>query len=244
MDENRDGFPEEAQDRQDHRAEAPLPDMEPPELFRQENAPEETGQPVREPGQSRAAQPGRRLQKENTWHRLWRDYGYIPVTVVCMLLLFKVIFQIAWVPSGSMETTLPTRSLLLSWQLPYAVSDPTPQRGEIVTFWSDEMGKLLVKRVIGLPGDTVSFQDGYVYVNGEELDESYLPRQGISASGSRREYAVPEGHLFFLGDNRTGSWDARSWDDPFIPVENVRSHVLVCISFLKGNSWLGIRAVA
>lgn len=47
MDENRDGFPEEAQDRQDHRAEAPLPDMELPELFRQENAPEETGQPVR-----------------------------------------------------------------------------------------------------------------------------------------------------------------------------------------------------
>ena len=90
----------------------------------------------------------------------------------------------------------------------------------------------------------MSFQDGYVYVNGEELDESYLPRQGISASGSRGEYAVPEGHLFFLGDNRTGSWDARSWDDPFIPVENVRSHVLVCISFLKGNSWLGIRAVA
>ena len=244
MDENRDGLPEEAQDRQDHRAEAPLPDMELPELFRQENAPEETGQPVREPGQIRAAQPGRRLQKENTWRRLWKDYGYIPVTVVCMLLLFKVIFQIAWVPSGSMETTLPTRSLLLSWQLPYAVSDPTPQRGEIVTFWSDEMGKLLVKRVIGLPGDTVSFQDGYVYVNGEELDESYLPRQGISASGSREEYAVPEGHLFFLGDNRTGSWDARSWDDPFIPVENVRSHVLVCISFLKGNSWLGIRAVA
>ena len=160
MDENRDGFPEEAQDRQDHRAEAPLPDMELPELFRQENAPEETGQPVREPGQTRAAQPGRRLQKENTWRRLWKDYGYIPVTVVCMLLLFKVIFQIAWVPSGSMETTLPTRSLLLSWQLPYAVSDPAPQRGEIVTFWSDEMGKLLVKRVIGLPGDTVSFQDG------------------------------------------------------------------------------------
>ena len=244
MDENRDGFPEEAQDRQDHRAEAPLPDMELPELFWQENAPEKTGQPVREPGQTRAAQPGRRLQKENTWRRLWKDYGYIPVTVVCMLLLFKVIFQIAWVPSGSMETTLPTRSLLLSWQLPYAVSDPTPQRGDVVTFRSDEMGKLLVKRVIGLPGDTVSFQDGYVYVNGEELDESYLPRQGISAIGSRGEYAVPEGHLFFLGDNRTGSWDARSWDDPFIPVENVRSHVLVCISFLKGNSWLGIRAVA
>lgn len=190
------------------------------------------------------AQPGRRLQKENTWRRLWKDYGYIPVTVVCMLLLFKVIFQIAWVPSGSMETTLPTKSLLFSWQLPYAVSNPTPQRGEIVTFWSDEMGKLLVKRVIGLPGDIVTFQDGYVYINGEELDESYLPRQGITANGSREEYVVPEGCLFFMGDNRTGSWDARSWNDPFVPVKNVRSHVLLCISFMKGNSWRGVRAVA
>ncbi len=197
-----------------------------------------------EAAHTNAAQPGRRLQKENTWRRLWKDYGYIPVTVVCMLLLFKVIFQIAWVPSGSMETTLPTKSLLFSWQLPYAVSDPTPQRGEIVTFWSDEMGKLLVKRVIGLPGDIVTFQDGFVYINGQELDESYLPRQGITASGSREEYVVPEGCLFFMGDNRTGSWDARSWNDPFVPVENVRSHVLLCISFLKDNSWRGVRAVA
>ena len=197
------------------------------------------------PGRGSAdSYPGRRLQKESTARRLWRDYGFAPITVAVMLVLLKVILQIAWVPSGSMEDTLPTRSLLLSWQMPYVFADPTPQRGDVVTFRSEELGKLLVKRVIGLPGDTVRFQDGYVYVNGEELDESYLPRQGISASGSREEYAVPEGHLFFLGDNRTGSWDARSWDDPFIPVENVRSHVLVCISFLKGNSWLGIRAVA
>ena len=188
--------------------------------------------------------PGRRLAKENVWRRLWRDYGFIPTTVVVMLLLFKVIFQIAWVPSGSMETTLPTKSVLLSWQLPYVFGDPTPQRGEIVTFWSDEMGKLLVKRVIGLPGDTVTFQDGNVYVNGERLAEDYLAQSGITASGGREEYRVPEGCLFFLGDNRTGSYDARSWEEPFIPVENVRSHVMLCLSVLKENSWRGIRSVS
>lgn len=188
--------------------------------------------------------PGRRLAKENVWRRLWRDYGFIPTTVVVMLLLFKVIFQIAWVPSGSMETTLPTKSILLSWQLPYVFGDPTPQRGEIVTFWSDEMGKLLVKRVIGLPGDTVTFQDGNVYVNGERLAEDYLAQSGITASGGREEYQVPEGCLFFLGDNRTGSYDARSWAEPFIPVENVRSHVMLCLSVLKENSWRGIRVVS
>mgnify|MGYP004521272789 FL=1 len=239
MDENRDGLqPENVPEDLPETIPDITPDIVP------DIAPESELQSVPEGGQPPAgAYRGRRLQKENRWGKLWKEYGYIPVTIVVMLLLFKVIFQIAWVPSGSMETTLPTKSILLSWQLPYAVSDPTPQRGQIVTFWSDEMGKLLVKRVIGLPGDIVTFQDGYVYVNGEKLDESYLPRQGQTASGSREVYVVPEGHLFFLGDNRTGSWDARSWEDPFIPVENVRSHVMVCVSFLKGNSWLGIRGV-
>ena len=159
-------------------------------------------------------------------------------------MLLKVILQIAWVPSGSMEDTLPTRSLLLSWQMPYVFADPTPQRGDVVTFRSEELGKLLVKRVIGLPGDTVSIQNGYVYINGEKLEESYLPRQGVTAAGNQEEYVVPEGCLFFLGDNRTNSQDARLWDNPYIPVDKVRSHVLVCISFLKENSWRGIRVVS
>lgn len=188
--------------------------------------------------------PGRRLEKGGGLRRLWQEYGFIPVTVAAMLLLFRVILQIAWVPSSSMETTLPTKSLLLSWQLPYVLADPTPQRGEVVTFWSDEMNKLLVKRVIGLPGDTVSFRDGYVYINGEKLNEPYLSQQGITAAGRQEEYTVPEGCLFFMGDNRTGSYDARSWEEPYIPVGNVRSHVMLCVSVLKDNSWRGIRAVS
>ena len=195
-------------------------------------------------GGSAARYPGRRLQKESTARRLWRDYGFAPITVAVMLVLFKVILQIAWVPSGSMEDTLPTRSLLLSWQMPYVFADPTPQRGDVVTFRSEELGKLLVKRVIGLPGDTVSFEGGYVYVNGEKLAETYLPQQGLTEAKTQQSYQVPEGCLFFLGDNRTGSYDARSWDDPYVPVSNVRSHVMVCISFLKDNSWRGIRAVS
>lgn len=181
---------------------------------------------------------------ESPWRRLWKECGFIIVTVVVMLVVLKVILQIAWVPSGSMENTLPTKSILLSWQLPYVFSDPIPERGEIVTFRSDELDKLLVKRVIGLPGDTVSFRDGYVYINGQKLDEPYLPQQGITVPGRQSEYKVPEGCLFFMGDNRTGSYDARSWNEPFVPVSKVRSHVLLCISVLKSNSWQGIRAVS
>ena len=103
---------------------------------------------------------GKRLAPESRGG-FWNNWGYLIVTVAVIVVLFKVIFQLSWVPSGSMETTIPEDTLLISWQLPYMVSDPTPQRGDIVTFWSDELGKLLVKRVVGLPGDEITFQDGY-----------------------------------------------------------------------------------
>lgn len=187
---------------------------------------------------------GRRMQRGSTAKRLWKEYGYLLVTVAVILLLFKVIFQIAWVPSGSMETTLPTRSVLLSWQLPYMFGDPTPKRGDVITFWNDELDQLLVKRVVGLPGDEITFSDGNVYVNGSKLDEPYLDNQGITESGLRESYQVPEGCLFMLGDNRKLSRDARLWNEPYIPLEKVRSHVLICISALKDNSWRGIRAIS
>ena len=171
----------------------------------------------------------------------WNNWGYLIVTVAVIVVLFKVIFQLSWVPSGSMETTIPEDTLLISWQLPYMVSDPTPQRGDIVTFWSDELGKLLVKRVVGLPGDEITFQDGYTYINGEMLDESYLPRQGITQCSA--SFLVPEGCVFFMGDNRTGSNDARFWKQPYISVDNIRAKVMVGISVLPDNSWRGVRVI-
>ena len=114
---------------------------------------------------------GKRLAPEDRGS-FWSNWGYLIVTAAVIVVLFKVIFQLSWVPSGSMETTIPEHTLLISWQLPYMVSDPTPERGDIVTFWSDELNKLLVKRVVGLPGDDIAFRDGYTYVNGEMLDEA------------------------------------------------------------------------
>ena len=109
---------------------------------------------------------GKRLQPKKRAAKFWSDYGYLLVTVAVVFVLFKVVFQLAYVPTGSMETTVPSKSLMVCWRLPYVVSDPVPERGEVVTFWSDEMGKLLVKRVWrrttcrsrGLPPATASFR--------------------------------------------------------------------------------------
>lgn len=182
-------------------------------------------------------------KKKSGFAAFWSDFGYLIVTAVVVVLVFRVILQLSWVPSGSMETTIPKKTLLISWQLPYVMGDPVPERGNIVTFWSDELDKLLVKRVIGLPGDTVSFSGGYVYINGQRLEEEYLDQQGGTISPDQSSFTVPEGCLFFLGDNRSGSNDARYWEESYIPVGNVKARVLLAISLTGGSSWQGVRAI-
>ena len=171
--------------------------------------------------------------------RLWHDYGYLVVTLAVVFVLFRVLLQLAYVPSGSMETTIPTKSLLVGWRLPYVVSDPLPERGDIVTFWNEEMERVLVKRVIGLPGETVSIKDGFVYIDGKKLDEDYLPVSGITQS-EETAFEVPEGHIFLMGDNRTGSQDSRFWNDPYIPLNQIQGRMLLAISIGPMQSWQGI----
>ena len=180
--------------------------------------------------------------QKSVLRRLWDSTGYLLVPLVSVFLLLGVIFSLAWGPTGSMEPTLPTKSYFLGWRLPYFFGDPTPARGDIVMFRSEELGELLVKRVIGLGGDTITFADGDVYVNGEALEETYLPEQHITyPTGATEVFEVPEGCIFVMGDNRTGSYDSRAWLNPYIPVEQIRSRALVDIAFLPECTWKGVR---
>ena len=144
------------------------------------------------------------------------------VTVAVMTFVLNV----NRIPSGSMEPTIKTNSIAISLRLPYLVGDPTPERGDIVTY--REMGsrhRLLIKRVIGIPGDRITFEDGKVFVNGLELDEPYLLEQG-STQSAIPEFYVPDGHVFLMGDNRVNSNDSRFSGFPYIPVENVQARYL------------------
>lgn len=131
------------------------------------------------------------------------------------------------IPSESMVPTLRVGALTVSWRLPYLVGDPTPEHGNIVIFRSPEdEGKLLIKRVIGLPGDEIRFQDGDVYRNGEKLEEPYAQGKSYAPLES---YTVPEGCMFVMGDNRSNSRDSRFMDSPYIPLKNIQSRFLFAL---------------
>ena len=140
-------------------------------------------------------------------------------TLVIYCLLPLAIFQsfcfIASVPTGSMETTIPVGAQVLTTRV---FNKDNIDRGDIVVFDSEELGVVLIKRCIGLPGDEVVFKDGRVYINGELYYERYVS----TYSDFEGTFVVPEDCYFFCGDNRRGSLDARYWEEPYIHKENVK----------------------
>lgn len=147
------------------------------------------------------------------------------ITAVCVVLLMKVIFNVSYVPTGSMLPTIQLNHICVSWRLPFLFGNPVPERGQIVEFHRDGNRELLVKRVIGLPGDEIRIEAGRLFVNGELLDEPYLLEQPFE--GEDMEYIIPEGKLFLLGDNRNGSMDCRMWAEHYIPISNLTGRVAI-----------------
>jgi len=152
--------------------------------------------------------------------RAWREYRGFAVFIVLMVIFRSALADWNVVPTGSMKPTIVEGDRILVNKLAYDFKIPLthislhkfadPGRGDIVVFDSRAADTRLVKRVIGLPGDTVSVSNGTVVLNGRELHENYVPaeyRDHISMLPVR----IPKDQYFVLGDHRSSSNDSRMW---------------------------------
>ena len=145
---------------------------------------------------------------------LWEYIKMIIFVVVVVFIVNNVLLINAKIPSESMEDTIMTGDRIFGNRLAYINKDP--QRFDIVIFkYPDDETQLFIKRVIGLPGETVEIRDGKVYIDGAEtpLDDSFTPEP---PQGNWGPEVVPEGSYFMLGDNRNRSKDSRFWTNTFV----------------------------
>ena len=134
---------------------------------------------------------------------------YILVIIVISYLVITFVGQRTQVSGSSMETTISDGDQLIVDKISYRFRDPN--RYDIVVFpYQYEKNTYYIKRIIGLPGETVQIVDGYVYIDGQKLDEHYgnevMENPGLAAD----PVVLGDDEYFVLGDNRNNSQDSRA----------------------------------
>lgn len=152
---------------------------------------------------------------------------FLLILIVAFALVFgfvrPFVVEAFYIPSGSMIPTLEVGDRVLTNKFIYRFEDP--ERGDVVVFRSVEGGdEDLIKRVVGVPGDTVSVRDGTLFVNGEAQKEPYVNRDApdINTYGPMR---VPDDSVFCMGDNRSNSRDSRFFGP--VPYESIEGEAFV-----------------
>jgi len=154
---------------------------------------------------------------------IWSWVKTIALALALAFFINSFIIVNATVPTGSMENTIMPNDRIIALRLSYLFGEP--DRGDIAVFkYPDDESVLYVKRVIGLPGDTVNIIDGKVYINDstEPLEDIYIKE---TAYGTYGPYNVPEGHYFMMGDNRNESLDSRYWINTYVEEDKMLGKV-------------------
>lgn len=161
------------------------------------------------------------------WQRVLKEYvEALLIAVVLAFVIRSFVVQAFKIPSGSMLQTLQIGDHLLVNKFIYGLRVPftniimvdfkAPAFGDIIVFeFPEDPSKDFIKRVVGIPGDTIEVREGVVYRNGVKLEESYTQHTGMLTIDPRRDdmppRTIPDGKFFVMGDNRDESYDSRFW---------------------------------
>ena len=164
----------------------------------------------------------------------------VVVAAVLAFLLGRFVILNCNVPTGSMLETIQLGDNIIGSRLTYKFSDP--ERGDIAIFkWPDDESQVYIKRIIGLPGETVEIIDGKVYINGSDtpLKEDYLSDEARTDVRSFGPYQVPEDCYFMLGDNRPNSADAKLWENTYVKRDKILAKAEFVYFPFSQITWLG-----
>lgn len=136
------------------------------------------------------------------------------IALVIFVVVYNFVAQPHRVRGDSMLPNFQSEEYLLTEKISYQLGDP--QRGDVVVLQYPENPNVdFIKRIVGLPGETLLIEDNHVYINDELLQETYLPAStNTSGNGVIKQgvpYSIPQGEYVVMGDNRTRSSDSRTW---------------------------------
>ena len=171
----------------------------------------------REAGKKNASEK----KEKSTAQNILGTIAYIIGVCVFVFLILHFVGQRTVVNGSSMDTTLANGQNLVMDKLSYRFHDP--ERYDIIIFpGPEEFGQhpYYIKRIIGMPGETVQIKDGKVYINDSEtpLDDSFVPETPLGSFGP---YEVPENCYFMMGDNRNNSKDSRYWQNTYVQFDQI-----------------------
>lgn len=152
-------------------------------------------------------------------------FEWVMVFVVAAALAFVVrtfIFEPVRVDGSSMLNTLTDSEYMIATKFDYLLGDPERFDIVICDYPNTSDGMYRVKRVVGMPGETLELIAGELYINGEHIEQNFDMTDNAAYFGP---YSVPEGHYFVLGDNRNNSKDSRSMMVGALPRDMIEGHV-------------------
>ena len=166
------------------------------------------------------------MSKKQVDKELFEWAKYIIGAIAFAFILNNTVIVNADVVSGSMESTIMTNSRIMGSRLAYSISEPNRFDIIVFKFPDDETKEPYVKRIIGLPNETVEIKDGKVYINVSSvlLEDSFINEK---AMGNYGPFFVPKDSYFVLGDNRNHSFDSKDWLNKYVLKDKILGKVVV-----------------